>query len=38
MAMVIMSMMMMKTETMNMVVVYFVHCHQSLQGLFLSFH
>ena len=34
----LMSMMMMATEKMNMVLVYFVHCHQSLQGLFLSFH
>ena len=30
--------MMMKKEKMNMVLVYFVHCHQSLQGLLLSFH
>ena len=34
----LMNMMMMKKEMMNMVLVYFVHCHQSLQGLLLSFH
>ena len=34
----LMNMMMMKKEKMNMALVYFVHCHQSLQGLLLSFH